>query len=298
MHISYRNLLFGAFVGAGLLFGIIKFYPDGKLHLVFCNVGQGDAIYVKFPSGADMLMDAGPDSKKILTCLGNHMPFYDRKIDMVFLSHPQLDHYGGMAEVVSRYEVKYFVSSFNVKKFPQLKKLNDLLTQKHTVLKNIASGQTISIDAGNIKVIWPEANWLALNYPADESAVLGIGSEKETNLLSPYLDINYGNFDALLTGDGDSDTQQKISLYNLKSLLPESIDILKVPHHGSKISVSEEFLNQIKPKLSVIQVGKNSYGHPNSETVDKLAKWGKVFRTDQDGEIEIVSDGNGWYREE
>ena len=105
--------------------------------------------------------------------------------------------------------------------------------------------------------------------------------------------VSYQKFSLLLTGDGDQQTQRLIAKYGINKLLPEKIIILKVPHHGSKTALDAEFISSLSPKLSVIQVGvKNSYRHPSEETLKMLSGFGKVYRTDHDGEITISSDGN------
>src|SRR5574341_1833681 len=100
----------GIATGLVLLFSFIATLPDGKLHLVFCDVGQGDAAYVRFPDGRDMVVDGGPNDK-VLGCLGNHMPFWDRHIKIVVMTHPQKDHMQGLISVLDRYRVDYFVRS-------------------------------------------------------------------------------------------------------------------------------------------------------------------------------------------
>ena len=106
--------------------------------------------------------------------------------------------------------------------------------------------------------------------------------------------MNYGNFDLLLTGDGDENTQNLVIERELVKQLPQRLEVLKVPHHGSKTALTEEFLEYIQPQLSVIEVGKNSYGHPHSDTIKQLIKYGDVLRTDKSGDIEIISDGETW----
>src|SRR3989344_3949853 len=109
MKLSARVTLFLIFLGVGLGGAFWLSLPDGRLHLVFCNVGQGDAIFIHFPNGADMLVDGGPDNK-VLNCLGRHMPFYDRTINILVLTHPQKDHFGGLITVLDRYAVSNYIT--------------------------------------------------------------------------------------------------------------------------------------------------------------------------------------------
>lgn len=102
------GLTIGLFIVIIVLAGEVKKFPDGKLQVVFCDVGQGDAIYLKTPRGLDILVDGGPDTK-VLSCLGRHMPFWDRKIELVFLTHPHSDHQTGIVAVKNRYQIgQYF----------------------------------------------------------------------------------------------------------------------------------------------------------------------------------------------
>ncbi len=108
MKMRVKYFLVGAFIVLGLLIGVLTSLPDGKLHLVFCDVGQGDAIYIKTPKGSDILVDGGPN-EKVLDCLGRHLPFYDRDIELVVLTHPHADHFTGLISVLERYSVKKIV---------------------------------------------------------------------------------------------------------------------------------------------------------------------------------------------
>ena len=128
-----------------------------------------------------------------------------------------------------------------------------------------------------------------------QGEVLGVSTDRDLNLFSLYLHLNYGQFDLLLTGDGDSPVQSLIWQLGLETRLPRNLEVLKVPHHGSKTGMTDEFINLLRPKLSVIEVGKNNYGHPNQEIISKLKRWGKVMRSDKEGDIEVVSDGESWF---
>ncbi len=277
MNIKRGQFFLGMFIGLGLLWGIIRFFPDDKLHLIFCNVGQGDAIYIRFPNRTDMLIDGGPD-KKVLNCLGKFMPFYDRTIDVIVLTHPEADHFNGLIDVIQRYSMKYFVVNPIDNPEDQLfQKLKQLIEQKQIPIKNVYSGDQIALGNVEADVIWPDKKWL------DKE------SSSDLNLIAINLLFRFRNFSALLTGDADKQIQFQLSqYYHLK----KQLNVYKVPHHGSVSSIDSEFIEQIRPQISVIEVGKNSYGHPNIEIIKQLEKWGKVYRTDKDGNIEIVTDGD------
>ncbi len=280
MKISLKYLVGGALIGLILLLSSLISLPDGKLHVVFCDVGQGDAIYLRTAHGEDILVDGGPNDK-VLACLGNHMPFYDRTVELVILSHPQADHLNGLISVLERYSVNYFISSGMGSQTQGYQQLVALLASKKVSRKTEASGEKITLDGLVIKTLWPSE---------EEENILGASTaESAVNELSLVLELSYGQFNALLTGDAGMDIQNRISQIG-------PIDVLKVPHHGSKTALLSSFLKEIKPQLAVISVGKNSYGHPTQETLNQLSGIGaKILRTDKDGEIEIVSDGKGWY---
>lgn len=304
LNISPKHLLFGAFVGLGLLLAVLRFLPDGKLHVVFCDVGQGDAIYIRMPNSADMLVDGGPNDQ-VLTCLGKYMPFYDRTIDLVVLTHPQKDHLQGLLSVLDRYEVKNFVTipvGHTTEGYKMLTtKLKKQLSTGKISVKYIMTGDMIRFGEVHVHTVWPEKNWLIksldLNPQQNESSannqVIGFLSDKDLNSYSLYLHLKFAEFDLLLTGDGDRQTQMAMEEVKLMSTLAQ-VEVLKVPHHGSRTGMTEKFLDTIQPQLSIIQVGKNSYGHPTEYTLNQLKRWGRVLRTDLDGDIEVAADGYRW----
>ena len=123
------------------------------------------------------------------------------------------------------------------------------------------------------------------------SKILG-ASVGDLNDYSLVFLLRYGSFDAVFTGDADRRVEDN---YTGLALPDNSIEVLKVPHHGSRTGMTQEFIHWLRPKLAVISVGKNSYGHPTREALDLLQSIGSIVkRTDIDGDIEIVSDGRGW----
>jgi len=297
-HLRSGYLISGILTGMFLLINFIWTLPDGKLHVIFCNVGQGDASYVRFPDGRDMVIDGGPSGNKLMDCISRHMPFWDRTIDLVLLTHPQKDHYGGLVDLINRYNVKSFVSSDiagDEGHINLLKSVKAKLIPYSTVLRGSASY------VGQVKLafVWPskslvsDGNRISLMYnqidKKKDLSILGIKTV-ELNDYSAVLQISYGSFDAIFTGDADERVNSDI-----KFDLEDPIEVLKVPHHGSRNAFAAGFLERIKPEFAVISVGKNSYGHPSEEIIGKLTKIGSIVkRTDEDGEIEVISDGNSW----
>ena len=296
----------GIATGLALIFSFIFTLPDGKLHLYFCDVGQGDAAYVRFPDGRDMLVDGGPNDK-VLGCLGKYMPFWDRHINIVLMTHPQRDHLQGLIAVLDRYDVDYFVRSDIDNATEGYQELQDVVKKKNIPVKFATRGETISVASTTLSVLWPSSDQIARMKPTLSSSgplsplspqVLGSQST-DLNDGSIVFWLRYGSFDALFTGDADTHVEEnyrnEVALRLRSGQALNVLEVLKVPHHGSKTGISETFIQRLKPKLAVISVGKNSYGHPNAEIINRLADTeSRVLRTDQEGDIEVVSDGKNW----
>jgi competence protein ComEC len=311
--LSSGYLISGAITGLILLFSFLTTLPDGRLHIIFCNVGQGDASYVKFPDGRDMLIDSGPD-KTVVNCLGRHMPFWDRTIDLMVLSHPQKDHLNGFLAVLPRYHVKYFVHSQVDNTTDGYKSLKSLISQNKVAEKLVTYGDVIDISLTRLSVIWPSKNEISLLKSAN---VLGAQTNSNNvNDASVVIHLRFGTFDALFPGDADERVDPII--VSQVSDIPDCLEVLKVPHHGAKTGMTDKFISWIYPKmnlskkcsdppsiihnpfsnacpLAVISVGKNSFGHPATETISRInAKGVAVMRTDKFGDIEIISNGKTW----
>jgi competence protein ComEC len=263
----------GIITGCILLFTFVSTLPDGKLHIVFCNVGQGDAVYVRFPDGRDMLVDGGPNDM-VLACLGRHMPFWDREITMVVNTHPQNDHLKGLISVLNRFKVDYVVRSDLAASSDVYAQFVSAIKTHHVPQRLVTAGERISVGNSFVFVLAPS------------TAVLGSSTDTDLNAGSVVLHLRYGSFDALFPGDATLASAD---------LAVDSLELLKVPHHGSKTGMTQTFVDWVKPVLSVISVGKNSYGHPSTEAIDMLQSLGsRILRTDKEGDIEIISNGNQW----
>jgi len=289
-------LIAGITTGCILLLSFIWTLPDGRLHIIFCSVGQGDAAYIRFPDGRDMVVDGGPDDS-ILNCLGRHMPFWDRHIDMVAMTHPQKDHFEGLISVFERYSVDYFVRSDVENTTDSYRKLQDVVHRKKIPVKFVTVGDRISVDATTLSFIWPSVEQIAkgkssgVAYSSNNNT-LGSSIVGDLNDYCLVFFLRYGSFDAVFTGDADNRVEAN---YTGGVLADNSIEVLKVPHHGSRTGMTKAFIDWLAPSLAVISVGKNHYGHPAKEAFDFLNSVGaKIFRTDQHGDVEVVSDGTHW----
>jgi len=247
---------------------------DDSFQIIACDIGQGDAILVTYKE-VQILTDGGPGGS-VLTCLDKYIPLWDREIELVVLTHPQLDHYGGLIEVLERFKVDTFlVSDFQAS------------TQGHEALKNALGGS-------GARVVTPDTDtkirvgmiYLDILHPSKDASMVNV------NDLSIVTILTFKNFEAILTGDiGKKGIEEMLA----KGVLRD-VDYIKVPHHGSRSGLTPELLEATAPEVAVISVGKdNSYGHPHEEILKMLSDYGVTyFRTDEKGDIVVTSDGTSW----
>jgi beta-lactamase superfamily II metal-dependent hydrolase len=267
--------------------------PDEKLHVVTCDVGQGDAILI-FKGNTQVLIDGG-SGRAVLECLTKYVPFYDRRLEVVVATHPDGDHVGGLEYVIKRYSLVYFVSTPIGKETGVVERLNKLVKDRKITVRNVYTGDSLRLGNWRLDVVWPEKSWvdervdIGLN---GEGGVLGLNTEAESNDFSISLLLEYGKFKAFFTGDTDA----RIVPNQMSTGMLTKIDVLKVPHHGSKTGMTDEWLGVLSPDLGLVSVGKtNRYGHPSAEALDLLRnREVRVIRTDVVGDIEVVSDGLRW----
>ncbi|HUD04407.1 MAG TPA: MBL fold metallo-hydrolase [Patescibacteria group bacterium] len=274
------------FLLAGIFFYQNAKLNDGKLHVVVCDVGQGDGILIRTPNGSDILVDGGPDDS-ILNCLSSHLPFWDRTIELMVLTHPHTDHAAGLVDVLKRYTVLHFVTEKVLGQTATYKRLEDSLAAQKLTAKYLFAGDRVDLtDKTELLTLWPSAEWL---IQSQLQAANGINDNQNLDLNGFCLVqlFTYGNFTMLLTGDAGANVEDKIAAEAGK------VGVLKVPHHGSKTGMSDYFLSVINPSLAIISVGANNrYGHPAQSALDLLKSHNiKTLRTDKNGAVEVVSDG-------
>jgi competence protein ComEC len=294
-----RSLALVVFVIIGLVWGLVSQWPDGKLHFIQCDVGQGDAIVIT-QGFSQLLVDGGPNSQ-VMECLSGHMPFWDRSLELVVATHPDKDHITGLVDVIERYNVNLFVSDNVANDTTVFRNLQAAVWEQGVPVHVAQSGEEILAGNISLKVLSPEKNvqkslvWQQDSVSKNREQVLGDSansSDESTNDESVVLLASFGEFDVLLTGDIGSGVERRLTSEADLS----GIEVLKVAHHGSKHSTSEELLQAVRPKVATIGVGKNQWGHPTTEVLERLRQFQiPALRTDLDGEIEIVSDGKGWY---
>lgn len=257
-----------------------------ELQIYFLDVGQGDSMLVETPNGQQVLIDGG-EGQIVLDKLGKYLPFNDRKIELIILSHPHSDHLSGLIEVLKRYAVKEVWLTGVVHTASGYLEFLNLIKDKNIPVKNIfACGEAPVTDCSeeitfednvHFKILWPRENLAAKRV-------------KELNDTSLVLKLIYHNNSWLLPGDLDNAAEEELIKNSPEDL---NVNVLKVAHHGSSNATSEEWLKLVSPTDAVISVGKdNNYGHPSPRVLNRLKRAGiNIWRTDEDGDILTESDG-------
>ncbi len=245
---------------------------DFKMY--FLDVGQGDAIFIETPDRFQVLIDGGPDNS-ILSELSSVMPFYDKSIDLLILTHPQKDHIFGLLEVLQRYKVDAVLFSSVGNDNNLFFEFKDIIKRKN--IKTIEPKSGLSLNLGKFSkadVLYPFENVSGMEF-------------KNLNDISLALLLKFSDKRFFLSGDAGK--KEEMDIVNLGMNL--NIDVLKLNHHGSANSNSEIFLNWANPDFFVVSVGRdNTYGHPAEEVLNRL-KDKKVLRTDIDGRIKFYTNG-------
>jgi len=257
--------------------------PDGRLHLIVMDVGQGDGILVVTPTGRSMLVDAGPDPDQTLRQLGANMPWWRRSIDVLVLTHPHQDHVGGFPEVLRRFHVATILDSGRPYQNPTYDRFLALGRAETGAVYQLArAGNRLDLDQRTIVQVW---------YPSKADAASPL-PEGDINNASVVGLLQIGGFTALLTGDAESPVEELLAARS--QLRP--VDVLKVGHHGSHSGTSAAFVRALHPAVALVSVGAdNSYGHPAPITIQTLrAARVQVLRTDLDGAIAVDTDGGTW----
>ncbi len=259
---------------------IISFFINPaakKLEVNFLAVGQGDGIFIEFPNGENMLIDTGPPGIDGRNIEYNIISFLNNQgissIDYLMISHFDSDHAGGMPHLLKRKRINEIL----IPPFREKTELHNILekeTKKNNIKINfLSSGMSFNIANCRIDILNPDKNNL----------------KEDRNENSIVFLLTYKKSTFLFTGDLSKKGETRI----IKKYDIAEVDVLKAGHHGSKTSSGEMFLNKIKPKIIVISVGENKFGHPSAEVIARYNnKSLKYLRTDQKGMIKLISDGD------
>jgi len=257
---------------------VVEARTGGKLRVTFLDMGQGDAIFIESPSGAQMLIDGGKN-RAVVRELGRVMPLFDRSIDVVLATHPDADHIGGLPDVLERYRVGMIVQS------------------------NVLDPEGVDAAAFDAAVAREEEEG-GVQLVAERGQVIDLGGgvefeilfpdrflpQVETNLGSIVGRVTFDDTSFLLTGDSPDEIEKYLVLLDADGLRS---NVLKAGHHGSRTSSSLSFVGFVSPEYGVFSRGcDNSYGHPHEEPVAVFLRLGvETFDTCEDGAVTFVSDG-------
>ena len=261
------------------LFTLSLSVGDNKLKVYFLDIGQGDSIFIQAPNGNQMIVDGGPPTGALERKLGEILPFWDRYIDVVLMTHPDQDHIGGLVDLLKNYKAGVFIEPGVGSDNGVYQTLENEVNAEgiHKILAR--RGQRINLGGGVVfDILFPDRDTTGW----------------ETNRASIVGRLTYGNTSFLLTGDSPVEIEHY--LVGLDKKLATSTlasDVLKAGHHGSRTSSSEEYVREISPQYAVISAGKNNkYGHPHKEVVDLFNSLNiPILSTIEMGTIIFESDG-------
>ncbi len=253
--------------------------PDGKLHVTFLDIGQGDSVLIQTTDGRNILIDAGPSPNSLKLQLGKALPFWDKNIAMLILTQPQSDHVNGLSGIIGNYNIGQCLHSSEASDSQAYSMLLQTIEDYNIPHDVISYPQEIWLDTvTRLEVLHPQRDSTPCNYANPEC----------DNLV---LRISYKQISFLLTADIRGPTESEI-IRQRRSL---QSTVLKVAHHGSNSSSTGEFIDVVNPQLAIISAGKNNaYGHPHAKTLEIIgSRIGKenIFLTSQSGNVELISDG-------
>jgi competence protein ComEC len=269
-------LSFLSFILWGVVFDLAR---EKDYSVSFFDVGQGDSAFIEVDD-YQILIDGGPGIA-VLEKLGEEMPFWDRTIDLIVLTHPEYDHMSGLLEVLENYRVENILWTGILKDTAEFVRWQSLVEKEEA---------KIIIGKAGDRVILGDEEYLEILFPFESLEGKEIKDANDTSVVSKLV---LGEISFLFTGDISKSIENKI----IKSGADTDVDVLKISHHGSKTSSSAGFVESVSPEYAVISCGKdNSYGHPHGETLEVLEKYGiNIFRTDLQGDIKLTMKNNKIY---
>ena len=262
---------------AALFWKIIGGINNHQLHVDVLNIGQGDSILVRLPTGENILIDGGPDGT-VLRELAEVMPLYERKIDVMILTHPHADHMNGLLEVLKHYEVGSVIITGVFYKSSAYDEFVDQIARRKISVFFAHSSVDYRLGTVALDVVYP--------------IKLAQGDRYE-NVNNSSISFRLLTDDGVFYFSGDLEKEGEEEL--LKSGQDLRADVLKAGHHGSRTSSSEAFLDLVQPDIAVISCGiNNTFKHPHPETLEHFSERDiEFFRTDLDGRVEMVTGENG-----
>lgn len=238
----------------------------------FLDVGQGDAAFIQLATGEQILIDTGAGIE-IMYHLAELMPRLDLTIEAIFISHAHADHVGGLEYILSRYEIGSL--------FMNICPDGEILDYINNFGDKVVSFYQDSKYFGEevyVQSLWPPKSMCEMGY-IDE------------NYLSQILEVRIGGTVFLFTGDAEFGQDAPIDY----AITLPVIDILKVPHHGSRHAITTEFISRTSPSSAIVSVGDNSFGHPAEDVLEILGSYGsQIYRTDLHGSVYFLISDDGY----
>ncbi len=254
---------------------------DGRLHISFLDVGQGDSAFVQLPQGSTVLVDTGGLAGPSTFDIGDRVvaPVLRssgvRRLDYLVLTHGDPDHIGGAAAVVDEFRPRQIWEGVPVPRFEPLQRLRAAADQARLTWTTVRAGLRLTVDGVELAVLHPPPpDWERQRVRNDDSVVIELR----------WRDVSF-----LLTGDVGKAVERDL----IPALSRAPMRIVKVPHHGSLTSSTPEFIQALHPAIAVFSAGRNNrFGHPAPEVLARYrAAHAQILRTDRDGEIDIITDG-------
>lgn len=265
-------LLPAAFVAATAAWWFHPAAPS-RLQVTVLDIGQGDAILIESPGGRQVLVDGGPGGA-VLRGLGDELPWYDRSLDLVVLTHPQADHMYGLIDVLSRYDVARVIAGPGIQNSAGYRAWLASVNDEGLAVETGAPGQSVNLGGGaRLDVLGPD--------PA-------MAADSELNNTGVVMRLSMGDVSFLLTADIEAKAE--------RALIADGVDlhatVLKVGHHGSRTSSTREFLAAVRPQVAAVSTGKdNPFGHPAPDVVARIVEYAPVYDTAVSGAIHFETDG-------
>jgi competence protein ComEC len=255
---------------------------DGRLHVTFLDVGQGDSAFVVFPGGSTMVVDAGGLSASASFDIGDRVvaPVVRdagfRRIDYLALTHGDPDHIGGAGSILREFRPREVWEGIPVPRFEPLTELRVAAQQSGSRWANVYRGDRLMVDGVAVIARHPApADWERQKVRNDDSLV---------------LELSWRDVSVLLTGDIGKAVERDVAA----ATPPARLRVIKIAHHGSLTSSTPAFVTALHPAIAVASAGRaNHFGHPVPEVLDRYRAVGaEIFRTDKDGAVTMTTDGN------
>lgn len=259
-----------------------KVVETGQVDITFLDIGQGDATFIEFPDGQQMLIDCAIDGR-VLEALGRVMDFYDKSIDYVVVTHPDLDHYGGCQDVFERFEVKHVWYTGVDKSYDQQWKAWWYAVKDEGVAyKEINKEEVIEIADTRLHILYPDHGLV------DDPRIPGSNKETNANNTSIVMRLDYGESSVLFPGDVEEEVEEYLLSTYEDDIL--DVDILKLGHHGSDSSSILEFIETTSPEHAIASCGfENKFGHPSRRVLKRLERIdSEIWRTDLQGDVSLI----------